>query len=276
VSGLVLELKHPLRNPVHLDMLSPDSLAGKKATEVASLEVWEGNRKVKLKSLFNIQGEPQATPQEMTLEIIGDLSKTRRIGYNMTSGKIHIKGTGGLYIGESMKGGTILIDGNAGSWLGSNMKSGTIEVTGNAGDFVGAASRGSKKGMAGGSIVIKGNAGSEVGSFMHSGTIRISSSTEMFAGVHMHGGTVHIGGDCSGRAGAHMVGGKIIISGKLPSPLPSFSFEEIRDQTKIEKDSIRGPFYVFSGDNNEDGTGRLFVDVGHNPQLKWYEKFLET
>lgn len=276
MSGLALELKHSLRNPVHLEVLSPDNLAGKKTTEVANLEVWEGNRKVKLKSLFNIQGELQTAPQEVTLEIRGDLSKTRRIGYSMTVGTVHVKGTGGLYIGESMKGGRIIVDGNAGSWLGSNMKLGTIEVAGDAGDFVGAASRGSTKGMAGGSILIKGNAGSEVGSFMHSGTIKISGNTEMFPGVHMHGGTIHIGGYCSGRAGAHMVGGKIIISGKLPSPIPSFSFEEIREQTKIEKDSIRGPFYVFSGDNNEDGSGRLFVDVGHNPQLKWYEKFLET
>jgi len=276
MSGLVLELKHPLKSPVHLDMLSPDNLAGKKTTEVANLEVWEGNRKVKLKTLFNIQGEPQNTPQEITLELTGDLSKTRRIGYGMTRGTIHVKGTGGLYIGESMKGGKIIIDGHTGSWLGSNMKSGTIEVSGDVGDFVGAASRGATKGMAGGSIMIKGNAGSEVGSFMNSGTIRIIGGTEMFLGVHMRGGTIHLGGDCSGRAGAHMIGGKIIISGKLPSPLPSFSFEEIREQTKIEKNSIHGPFYVFSGDNNEDGNGKLFIDVGHNPQLKWYERFLEV
>jgi formylmethanofuran dehydrogenase subunit C len=156
------------------------------------------------------------------------------------------------------------------------MKSGIIEVSGNAGDFVAASNRGSTKGMTGGSITIKGNAGSEIGSYMNSGTIRILGSTEMFPGVHMQGGTIYIAGSCSGRAGGHMKKGKIIISGKLPRPLPSFSFEEIRDQTKIEKDSVRGPFYVFSGDNNEEGNGKIFLNVEQNPQLKWYEKYLET
>ncbi len=156
------------------------------------------------------------------------------------------------------------------------MKSGMIEINGNAGDFVGAASRGSRKGMAGGSIVIKGNSGSNVGSFMLSGIIRILGDAEMFPGVHMQGGTIHVEGNCSGRAGAHMTGGKVVVSGYMPNPLPSFSFEEVREQTRIEDEVVRGPFYVFSGDNNVDGNGRLFVSIEHNPQMKWCERFLEV
>ncbi len=276
MSKLVLTLKRVIRNPVHLDLLSPDTLAGKKTTEISNAEVWEGNRQVRLRTLFKVEGNTSGNPNEVTLEIVGDLSKTRRIGFGMTAGTVHVKGTGGIYIGESMKGGTLLVEGDAGSWLGSNMKGGAIKVSGNTGDFVGAASRGTTKGMVGGSITIKGNAGSETGAWMHSGAIRISGNSEMFPGVHMRGGTIHIAGDCYGRAGAHMTGGRIIISGNLPTILPSFSFDDVRGQTKIEKESVQGPFYAFSGDNNEDGNGRLFVGVERNPQLKWYEKFIEA
>jgi len=273
---LILTLKRQILNPVHLELLSPDNLAGKKITEIANDAVWEGNRLVKLKSLFNIEEDPCGSPEEVVLEIIGDLCRTRQIGHGMTKGTIRIKGTGGLYIGESMKGGKIVVEGNTGSWLGSSMKGGTIEVSGNAGDFVGAANRGTAKGMTGGSITVRGGAGNEIGAWMHSGTIRISGNSGMFPGVHMRGGTIHVSGDCLGRAGAQMIGGKVIISGRIPSVLPSFSFEEIREQTKVEKDSVLGPFYVFSGDNNEDGNGRLFIKVECNPQLKWCENLLDV
>ncbi|MBS7623899.1 formylmethanofuran dehydrogenase subunit C [Candidatus Bathyarchaeota archaeon] len=273
--GLVLELKRPLKSPVHLDVLSTDRLAGIGAREVADLDVWEGNRKVKIRTLFNIRGEADTDLQVATLTVVGNLSATRRIGYKMTAGNLYIRGEGGMYIGESMRGGRIVVEGNAGSWLGSGMKSGMIEVRGNAGDFIGAASRGSRKGMDGGSILVRGSGGSNVGSFMRSGTIRILGDAEMFLGVHMQGGTIHVEGNCTGRAGAHMTGGKIVVSGYLPNPLPSFSFEEIREQTRIENEAIRGPFYVFSGDNNIDGDGRLFVSIGRNPQMRWCERFLE-
>ena len=261
---------------MHLDPVSPDNVNAKRLSEIARLEVWEGNRRVRLKTLFRIEEDRSETSHEDLLEITGDLSRARRIGYKTTAGTMLIKGHGGLYIGESMSGGRIIVEGTAGSWLGLNMRGGTIEVLGDAGDLVGAASRGATKGMAGGSITVKGNAGSEIGEWMQSGTIRIMGSTEMFSGVHMLGGTLHISGGTSGRAGAHMKGGKIVVSGNLPAILPSFSFEEVRDRTKVEKDNVPGPFYVFSGDNNEDGNGRLFTSVLHNPQLKWCEKYLET
>jgi len=276
MSKLIFEAKRQPQAPVHLEPLSPQNLLDKKIAEIAKFEVWEGNRRAKLGTLFRIKEDRSDASQESSIEVAGDLSKARRIGYKMAAGTIRIRGHGGLYIGESMSGGSIVIEGDAGSWLGSNMKGGAIDVIGNAGDLVGAASRGATKGMTGGSIVIRGNAGSEIGEWMLSGTIRISGSTEMFPGVHMLGGAIHIAGDCPGRAGAHMKGGKIVVSGNLPAVLPSFSFEEIRGQTKIEKDSLDGPFYVFSGDNNEDGNGRIFISVPRNPQLKWCEKFLET
>ena len=73
-----------------------------------------------------------------------------------------------------------------------------------------------------------------------------------------------------------MTGGKVIVGGRIPSILPSFTFEEIRDTAKVGEEKIRGPFYVFSGDINENGKGRLSVSVTNNPHLKPYERYLEA
>jgi formylmethanofuran dehydrogenase subunit C len=270
-------LKKKVQTPLHLDKISPDELVEKKVSDVNDIEAWEGNRKVRLKSIFDIRKDLRDKTEEVSIEILGNMASARRIGYKMTQGKLRIKGDAGMYLGESMAGGNIVVEGNTGSWLGSEMIGGTIEVSGNVGDAVGAASRGTTRGMSGGLIIINGNSGSDTGAWMQSGTIRISGNSKMFPGIHMKGGVIHISGNCQGRVGAHMLGGKIIISGNLQTdPLPSFSFEDIRNKTKIEKDSIDGPFYVFTGDNNEKGNGRIFINVESNPQLKLYEKFIES
>lgn len=272
-----LRLKKKVQNPLHLDKISPDEFINKKISFINDIEGWEGNKKVKLKSMFNIKKDLRDKTEEVTIEILGNMANARRIGYEMTKGKLRIKGEGGMYLGESMTGGKIMVEGNTGSWLGIEMIGGTIEVSGNVGDAIGAASRGSTQGMRGGKIIVNGNSGCDVGAWMRSGSIRICGNSKIFPGLHMKGGAIHIGGNCQGRVGAHMISGKIIISGNMQTnPIPSFSFDNIRSKTKIEKDSIDGPFYVYTGDNNENGNGRIFINVESNPQLKWYEKFLES
>ena len=272
-----LRLKKKIQNPLHLDKILPDEFMNKKISSINDIEAWEGNNKVKLKSIFNIKKDLRDKTEEVTIEILGNMANARRIGYKMTKGKLRIKGEGGMYLGESMTGGEIMVEGNTGSWLGLEMIGGTITVSGNVGDAVGAASRGSTQGMKGGKIIVNGNSGSDVGAWMQSGTIRIFGNSRMFPGLHMKGGTIYVGGNCQGRIGAHMIGGKIIISGNMQThPLPSFSFNNIRSKARIEKDSIDGPFYVFTGDNNENGKGRIFINGESNSQLKWYEQFLES
>jgi formylmethanofuran dehydrogenase subunit C len=272
-----LRLKKKIQNPLHLDKISPDGFMDKKINYIKDIETWQGNKKVKLKSIFNIKKDLRDKTEEVTIEILGNMANARRIGYQMTKGKLTIKGEGGMYLGESMKGGQIIVEGNTGSWLGSEMIGGTITVSGNVGDAIGAASRGTTQGMRGGKIIVNGNSGSDVGAWMQSGTIRICGNSKMFPGLHMKGGTIYIGGNCQGRIGSQMIGGKIIISGNIQAnPLPSFSFDNIRGKARIEKDSIDGPFYVYTGDNNENGKGRIFINVESNSQLNWYEKFLES
>lgn len=273
---ITFRLKSPLKVPVDASCISPDILGDKTNEEILSFELWEGNRKIHLSDIFTVEGDAHTSSDDLEIRLVGDMKKVRRIGRGMMTGSIEVKGDVGMHLGEEMASGRIIVNGNAGSWVGSRMKGGSIEIHGNAGDFVGSAYRGSRNGMKGGSIVIEGDAGAEIGCWMRGGLIRVKGKTGTFPGVHMSNGTVLVEGDCEGRAGAQMTGGKVVVLGSLPSILPSFVFEEIRDKVKVAEEKLSGPFYTFLGDVNENGSGRLSVKVSSNPQLKWCESYIET
>ncbi len=275
---VVLSIKKPLKVPV-LAEISPDMLQGKTISQIENIKVWEGNKEKEMSKIFDVDGEADVNIEDLTIRIVDDAHKVRMIGRGMTGGTIVAKGSVGMYLGYEMSGGEIVVYGDAGSWVGSKMKGGSIEVKGNTSDFIGSAYRGSKEGMIDGLIIVHGEAGSEVGCWMRGGTIKIDGKSGMFPGMHMVDGTIYIGGICEGRAGAGMTNGKVVISGHIPSILPSFSIEEIKEKVKIAskegKEKIKGPFYVFQGDNNELGNGRLYADINMNPQLKWCNEYLE-
>jgi len=275
LANLIVTPIREFRIPVTAECISPDLVAGKSLREIELAEVWEGNRRVKLGSLFKIQGETGGTSEDCTIRIMGNVSSVRRIGFKMTEGSIQIDGDAGMYLGERMRGGSIAVAGSAGSWIGSQMRGGQIEVKRNAGDSVGGSMRGGTKGMRGGVIMIHGDCGTEAGAWMRGGTIRIKGSCDLYAGIHMKNGTIVVERNCAGRVGAHATNGRIIVLGNIGGVLPSFQFEEIRANAKAGDEKIPGPFYVFSGDVNEEGEGRLFARVPDNPDLKWNERFLE-
>jgi formylmethanofuran dehydrogenase subunit C len=275
MADLAITPVRQFRIPVTAECISPDFVAGKSLREIELTQVWEGNRKVKLGSLFRIAGEIWGTPNDCTIKIVGNVSAVRRIGYEMSGGSIQIDGDAGMYLGERMRGGTITVSGNAGSWLGTQMRGGQIDVKRSAGDSVGGSVRGGTKGMRGGTITIRGDCGTEAGAWMHNGMIKIEGNCGSYAGIHMKKGAVLVGRNCEGRAGAQMTGGKVIVLGNSGGVLPSFQFEEIRERTKAGDERILGPFYVFSGDVNEGGKGQLFARVSDNPDLKWNERYLE-
>lgn len=273
MSGLILTLKKELKVPLDASIISPTNLVGKTIDEVKNLELWEGNKKVKINEIFHVEGENKE--EDLTIKLVGDFSKARGLGFKMNGGKLIIDGNAGLRLGEKMSGGLIKVKGNAGSWVGSEMTGGTIEIEGNAGDFIGAGYRGGRKGMKGGKIIVKGNCGVEAGAWMINGIIKVYGNAGIFPGIHMKGGTIFIKGNCEGRAGAEMKDGKIVILGFLPSVLPSFDIDDIKDSVKVEEEKISGPFYLFTGDLNEEGIGKLYVSINSNPQLKFWEEFLE-
>jgi len=262
------------RVPVEAERISPDAFAEKSVKEIAVLQVWEGNRKRTLGDLFKIEQGSDTSSEEATIRISGDVSKVRRIGTKMSTGRIIVEGDAGMHLGEEMKGGNITVTGNTASWAGSMMKNGTIEIKGDAGDYIGAAYRGSTEGMGGGEIIIHGNAGNEVGCFMRKGIIKVYGNVGPFVGMHMRNGTVFVQGNSEGRAGAEMTDGKIVVCGYIPSILPTFTIDSIRPKVKINKEEAQGPFYRFTGDLADKGNGKLFISQTKNPHLSSYEQYL--
>jgi formylmethanofuran dehydrogenase subunit C len=128
--------------------------------------------------------------------------------------------------------------------------------------------------MKGGRIIVHGNAGDEIGCWMRGGIIRIQGNAGSFPGIHMIDGVIMVEGDCCGRAGAEMTGGKIIIQGMINSKLSSFQTSTIKKKVKIEGTKIEGPFYLFEGDVNEQGSGKLYINKAHNIHLSWCEEFI--
>ncbi|MGD8544726.1 MAG: formylmethanofuran dehydrogenase subunit C [Candidatus Bathyarchaeota archaeon] len=273
---------YPLKEfkmPVMAECIIPDIFQDLTNKEIKKLEVWEGNKRKKLGDLFKIktvkETKSKSQNEKNTILINGDVSRVRRIGANMSHGVINIQGDVGNHLGEEMAGGRIMVKGNVGGWAGSMMIGGEIEIQGNTGDYLGSPYRGLAEGMRGGEITIHGNTGNEAGTYMQKGLIKIYGNAGEFTGLGLHKGTIYIKKDCEGRAGPRMTGGKIIVEGVLNSVLPSFSIETIKTKVKISKDeAVKGPFYTFQGDINENGTGKLHVSKENNPHLKRYEKFL--
>jgi len=259
--------------PILADNLKPELFEEKQLSEVLNVEVYEGNKRKRLEELFKIKEVGEA--EETTLEFIGDFSKVRRIGREMSRGIIRIKGIAGIGFGEAMRGGKIIIEGSAGPWLGAKMKGGSIEVYGDVGDFLGGAYRGENFGMRGGTIVVHGKTGWNIGYKMKNGLIMVDGDVGGFPGIHMIGGTILIKGGCGMGAGAFMKNGRIIVLGYIPSILASFSFEEIRPSIRVETERLKGRFYTFIGDLNEKGSGRLFVNADSNKHLSFYEQLIE-
>ncbi len=269
---VVLRPKRVFKVPVEAECITPDAFAGKSVEEIGKLTVWEGNRKRSLKELFSVEGESSAKPEEVSLQIYGDARKVRRIGTQMSAGKIVVHGDVGFHVGQEMTGGKILIQGNADSWAGSMMKGGAIEIKGDAGDYVGSAYRGgSTKGMSGGTIVIHGN---ELGYFMRKGIIKVHGNVGQFTGVHMKNGIIVVYGNSEGRNGGEMTGGKIIVCGGVPSILPTFTIDSVKQRVKINGEKLAGPFYLFIGDIAEEGEGKLYISKASNAHLKFYEELV--
>jgi len=271
---VTLHLKKKLKIPVDGGCISPNVFAGKSIDEIAKLTIWEGNHKRTLGNIFEIKRKNGQTPEKTTIQLVGDLSRIRKVGADMTDGEVKIQGNVGMHLGEKMKGGTITVEGNAGSWTGSEMEGGTIVIKKNAGDYIGGAYRGSSKGMKGGKIIIHGNAGTEVGCYMRKGMIQIRGNVDQFVGIRMKKGTILVQGKAKERPGAFMKGGKIILCDHVESILPTFTIDSIKSKAKAEGEPIQGPFYLFIGDLAEGGNGKLYVSKNGNGHLKPYEELL--
>ena len=259
--------------PIHAECINPDVFQGKSVKEIASLTIWEGNKKKKLGDLFKIEETPDVTPH---ITINGDASEVRRVGQGMKNGEIVINGNAGMHLGEKMAGGKITVNGNASGWTGSSMKNGLIEIHGDASDYLASPYRGSSEGMRGGKIVVDGNVGSDSGCYLRGGVIIIKGNSGPFLGFHISKGAIYLEKNAAARLGANMTGGKIVVSGIVEDLMPTFTVDGVKKTTKVDDTlKVEGPFYVFLGDLAEHGNGKLFISKPSNPQLgPVYDKYL--
>ena len=256
--------------PLEADVISPDQLSGKSASEAASLTIFHGNNEHKLGDFFTVSGEVE----DGKVEVEGDLSKVKLLGLGMSTGQLKINGSVGAHLGAQMSGGEILVSGDAGDWVGREMSGGRITIKGSAGHMVGSAVRGAPVGIQGGEIFIFGDAKNEVGNGMRRGLIAIGGDSGDFTGVNMKAGTIVVLGKLGQRPGAGMVRGTII-STQNAVLLPTFSYNTSYQPTflkniliylrklgfSIEEKHINGNFQRWSGDSIELNKGEILLQV---------------
>ncbi len=248
---IVIVPRREFRVPVEAERISPDVFAPLAIEEIGKIEVWEGNRKTALSDLFEVSGDDvPAKPEETLISLSGDFSKVKRVGENMTRGRIAAEGDLGMHAGNGMSGGEIEIEGRAGDWLGREMRGGKITVLGEAGDYVGAGYRGESCGMRGGEILIEGSAGDYLGEHLCGGTITVLGNAGDFPGIANRGGVITIGGNAH-LPGAEMASGTITIKGRA-KVLPSYQYLET-----VEIDGLS--LKKFFGDLVDNGKGELYA-----------------
>ncbi len=262
---VTLTPKPEFDTPFDLDNITPDNLKGKDAGEIEKVPVYKGSKELELVEIFEVDCENSG--EEVKIVIDGDIPKGKRLGQDMTEGKITIKGDVGMYAGAFMDGGKIEIEGDADSWVGQKMSDGEIIVKGDANDFVGSTFRGEWEGMTGGELTVEGDAGDQVGEFLAGGKIKIEGDVGIHSSYHMKSGTLVINGDAGKRVGGQMEDGDIVIMGELESVLPGFSFEEEITDIEVDGAEIEGEFLKFVGDGAEEGEGNLYLNKGLNEGL---------
>ena len=275
-----LTLKRIPEIPVEAETINPETVAGKEEKEIKGLSVLVGKYPEPVGDWFNVElkeiPEITAVKQPLDLLIKGDLTRFKRIGEGMSSGRMHIDGSVGFHAGAKMKGGELVINGDAGDYLGAHMKAGTIVVNGNTGHYSAAAYRGSIKGMTGGKIIVTGNAGQMLGARMRRGLVYVAGNCGDVPGFNMKAGTIIVGGTPGARVGARMVRGSIMLLKKnsLPELLPTFTYnctympsfwgitrEILSKMGFMPEAGSDAIFQRYSGDTNEGGKGEVLVSA---------------
>ncbi len=233
---------------VEAEVIRPDTLAVLSKEEIEKLQVWQGPRELPLSEFFDVDVRAGEAPEDTRIVIDGDVSRIKRIGQGMKSGKIEILGSVGMHLGAEMAGGSIIVQGNADSWAGMEMKGGLLQIAGNAGDHVGSAYRGSWRGMTGGQIQIEGNARSQLGGGLVGGSITVGGSVENFCGIRQSGGLILVKGNAVRGLGAEMNGGTIAILGEIKQFCPGFVDAGREDNPKVGELQLEGTFNKFTGD----------------------------
>lgn len=266
---VTLRLKESSSIPIEADSICPDLFIGHSQMEIETLPVYYGRRRVALGDLFTVAGE---NSDDLLVE--GDLRHVKRIGQQMTRGRITIQGDVGMHLGAQMRGGEIVVCGNVDAWAGAHMSGGIIRVYGNAGPMLGAAYVGETRGMRGGVILVEGDAGPRVGERMRRGLVAIQGNVKDLAGARMIAGSIFVFGTLGARAGAGMKRGTIVALGGLADDLPpvfrySCSYRPVFLRyylgrlcewgLPVTEEQLEGVFCRYTGDITTLGKGEIFI-----------------
>jgi len=266
---VTLRLKESSSIPIEADSICPDLFIGHSQAEIKALPVYYGRRRVALGDLFTVAGE---NSDDLLVE--GDLRHVKRIGQQMTRGRITIQGDVGMHLGAQMRGGEIVVCGNVDAWAGAHMSGGIIRVYGNAGPMLGAAYVGETRGMRGGVILVEGDAGPRVGERMRRGLVAIQGNVKDLAGARMIAGSIFVFGTLGARAGAGMKRGTIVALGGLANDLlPVFRYScsyrpvflryylgRLREWgLPVTEEQFEGVFCRYTGDITTLGKGEILI-----------------
>lgn len=267
MAEIKLNLKKEPEFPLEADVISPDSFSGKSIDEIKDLELFLGNKIVKLGDFFDVKGK-SADAKDLKIIIEGDLSNVKRIGEKMSAGEIEINGDVGMHVGNRMTGGKLTVNGNAGDWAGAMLEGGELEINGDAGNYVGSAYRGFWKGMKDGVIKVSGKIGNEAMLWARNSKgankwpMLYCGGAGAFLGIHNHGGTIIVEGDVDRCVGADQAWGIIVIKGNVSRKLPSYKkMGEINEIELPNGEKIEGKFIEYSGDHSvkKEANGRLYI-----------------
>ena len=274
-ASAILSLKQSPRVPVEADSLIPANVAGKDEHEIGLLPLLVGKDWRTVADWFDVSVAADADTESndrVDLILKGDLTRFKRLGEGMASGRMLVEGPVGFHAGARMSGGTLTIEGDAADFLGAHMTGGLIVVRGNAGHYTAAAYRGHKQGMKGGTIIITGNAGQMLGARMRRGLIYVLGDTGDVPGFNMRAGTIVVAGTTGVRTGARMVRGTVILLRGDTTLLPTFCYDctyqpdfwgilhkHLANHGFAPEAAPGTTFMRYSGDTNEGGHGELLI-----------------
>ncbi len=214
-----LRLRTPPTLRLELAGLTPFSVAGESASDVARRPVWHGNEAMPLGEWFDVEA---IAGDDATLVFEGDLTRCDGIGRELDGGCIRVEGDAGDYVGAGMRDGEIVVAGSAGMLAACEMAGGKLDVAGEVGDYAASALPGDMDGMRGGLFIVRGDAGARFGDRMRRGTALVFGGTGDFLASRMVAGTIAVAGEVGAHCGYGMRRGTLIFAGPQPEPPSTF------------------------------------------------------
>ena len=216
MSGWRLTPREAFEERLDASDLIPEKLLPKSLSEILSIPIPLGLRRVRLSELFDVS--PLA--DEATILFDGDCSGIDRLGGSMTSGRLQILGNAGHGVGQSMRGGQIEVTGSVADDAATDMRGGEILIAGNAGRRVGAPLPGERGGMRGGTLLVGGSLGAEALLRMRRGVVAVAGQAAEDGAHQMIAGTIVLLSPCEGGWARGMRRGSIV---SLDASQPSSS-----------------------------------------------------